>query len=145
MLCCLVLAYCNALNLCCRMAMGESDVVLLTQAQVETDDLLRKRKSHDVGALVDPLDKEKVRSKLCGHPRSGGIYRPKKHVAHVGTSVAKCSKNSHEAKDKCKISLDEGTHKRKEKKSMFLGLERMSIRSRVGSNLEPDKLGAIDK
>ncbi|KAK3122984.1 hypothetical protein QOZ80_8AG0621510 [Eleusine coracana subsp. coracana] len=84
-----------------------------------TTGVVLKRNSDDVGwkygVLVDPLNKEKVRCKFYGHTSSAGIYRLKQHVARVGTSVIKCTKQTPEEKAECKKSLDEASRKRKEK------------------------------
>jgi hypothetical protein len=78
------------------MATNESGVTSLTAAA--TEPVILKRNSDDVGwqygVLVDPLNKEKVRCLLCGHCSSGGIYRLKLHVGHVGSFVAKCKKTT---------------------------------------------------
>jgi hypothetical protein len=50
--------------------------------------------------------KNKVKCMLCN------LASNKKHVAHVGSDVAKCKESSHKPKDKCKKSLDETCKKR---------------------------------
>jgi hypothetical protein len=78
-----------------------------------------KAKSNDVGweygSLVDASNKNKVKCLLCNLVINGGVFRLKKHVAHVGNDVAKCKESSQEAKDKCKKSLEETSKKRMEK------------------------------
>lgn len=160
----LVLAHSNLLNMCCRMATGESGMTAEAGAAAAATDpgvLILKRNSDDVGwkygVLIDPLNKEKVRCLFCGHVSSAGIYRLKQHVAHVGGSVAKCKKHTPEAKEECRKSLEEATRKRKEKVARDLNLreevnvskvgeeeEVTCIGSQVGSS-EPHKLGPIDK
>jgi hypothetical protein len=97
------------------MATGESGMTTLTAAT--TDPVVLKRNSDDIGweygVLVNPVNKEKVRCLLCDHYSSGGIYRLKQHVGHVGSAVAKCKKTTLEAKDKCKKSLEEATRERR--------------------------------
>jgi hypothetical protein len=108
------------------MATNESGVTSLTAAATEPEPVILKRNSDDVGwqygVLVDPLNKEKVWCLLCGHCSSGGIYRLKQHVGHVGSVVAKCKKTISEAKEKYKKSLEEATRKRKEKTARDLNL-----------------------
>jgi hypothetical protein len=103
------------------------------------------------------VNKEKVRCLPCSHCSSGGIYRLKQHVGHVGSVVAKCKKTTPEANDKCKKSLEEATRKRKEKTARDLNLREEVNVSRVGEEdkvtclgsgvgrSEPHKLGPIDK
>jgi hypothetical protein len=78
-----------------------------------------KRMPNDVGweygSVVDASNKNKVKCMLCNIVINGGVYRLKKHVAHVGNDVAKCKESSQEAKDKCKKSLEETSKKRSEK------------------------------
>ncbi|CAA0806955.1 hAT transposon superfamily protein [Striga hermonthica] len=127
-------------------------------AAVEKENVL-KRKSDDVGwdygFLVDPTNMNKVKCKLCGHESSGGIYRLKQHIAHVGTTVAKCKDSKPEDKEKCKKSLDGAARKKREKIVRELSLREDVNVSRVeggteeevtciGSS-EPHKLGPIDK
>ncbi|CAA0819867.1 hAT transposon superfamily protein [Striga hermonthica] len=86
------------------MATGETNVAIEATAieATTTNSVVLKRNSDDVGwkygVLVDPLNKEKVRCLFCGHTSSGGIYCLKQHVAHVGTSVVNCTKQTEEAK-----------------------------------------------
>jgi long-subunit fatty acid transport protein len=80
-----------------------------------------KRKSDDVGweygSLFDPSKMDKVKCMFCNHVSTGGVYRLKQHVAHVGTNVVKSKKeSSQEAKDRCKKSLEEASNKRREEK-----------------------------
>jgi hypothetical protein len=94
---------------------------------------------------------------LCGHLSSGGIYRLKQHVGHVGSVVAKRKKTTSEAKEKCKKSLEEAIRKRKEKIACDLNLREEVNVSRVGEedeityvasgvgSSEPHRLGPIDK
>jgi hypothetical protein len=142
------------------MTTDQSGVTSLTAAVTTYEPVILKRNSDDVGweygVLVDPLSKEKVRCLLCGHVSSGGIYRLKQHVGHVGSVVAKCKQTTPEAKDKCKKSLEEATRKRKEKTIHELNLREVNvskvgeedevtcIASGVGSS-EPHRLGPIDK
>jgi hypothetical protein len=142
----------------CRMATDETGVTSLIG--VATDPVVLKRNSDDVGweygVLVDPQNKEKVWCLLCGHLSSGGIYRLKQHVGHVGSVVAKCKKTTSEAKEKCKKSLEEATRKRKEKIACDLNLREVNV-SRVGEedeityvasgvgSSETHRLGPIDK
>ncbi|CAA0827671.1 hAT transposon superfamily protein [Striga hermonthica] len=152
------------------MATGETNVAIeatateaTTTEATATNSVVLKRNSDDVGwkygALVDPLNKEKVRCLFCGHTSSGGICRLKQHVAHVGTSVVKCTKQTEDAKTACKKSLEEATRKRKEKTARDLNLREEVNVSRVGeqeqdevtcvgsqvASSEPHKLGPIDK
>ena len=88
-----------------------------------------KRKSDDVGweygSLVDASKMDKVK---CNHVSTGGVYRHKQHVAHIGNAVVKCKKSSQEAKDRCKKSLEEVSKKRRENTSRELELrEGMNI------------------
>jgi hypothetical protein len=79
-----------------------------------------KRKSDDVGweygSLVDPSKLDKVKCMFCNHVSTGGVYRLKQHVAHVGADVVKCKNSSQEPKDRCKNSLEEASNKRREEK-----------------------------
>ncbi|TVU05798.1 hypothetical protein EJB05_48981 [Eragrostis curvula] len=64
-----------------------------TAAEGAQEENVLKRKSDDIGwengLLVDPKDKE-IRCLICGYLSSGGIYCLKQHVAHIGSTVAKC-------------------------------------------------------
>ncbi|CAA0813250.1 hAT transposon superfamily protein [Striga hermonthica] len=127
-------------------------------AAVEKENVL-KRKSDDVGwdygFLVDSTNMNKVKCKLCGHESSGGIYRLKQHIAHVGTTVAKCKDNKPEDKDKCKKSLDGAAMKKREKIVRELNLREDVNVSRVEGGTEeevtcigstkPHNLWPIDK
>jgi hypothetical protein len=141
------------------MATDQYGMTSLTGVAMEP--MILKRNSDDVGweygVLVDPQNKEKVRCLLCGHCNSGGIYRLKQHVGHVGSVVAKCKKMTPEAKDKCKKSIEEATRKRKEKTAHDLNLreevnvtkvgdedEVTCVESGVGKS-ESHKLGPLDK
>jgi hypothetical protein len=115
-----------------------------------------KRKSDDVGweygSLVDPSQLDKVKCMFCNHVSTGGVYRLKQHVANVSNVVAKCKKSSHEAKDRCKKSLEEASRNRREKAAREIELRESVNISRVGDedvnhigSSEPHKLGPIDK
>ena len=115
-----------------------------------------KRKSDDVGweyrSLADASNKDKVKCSFCNLVFSGGIYRHKKHVAHVGIAVVKCKKSSQEAKDMCRKSLEEASKKRRAKTARELELRESVNISHVGDNevtsigsTKPHKLGPIDK
>ena len=56
-----------------------------------------KRKSDDVGwdygSLADASNKDKVKCIFFNHVSTGGVYRHKQHVAHVGNAVVKCKKS----------------------------------------------------
>lgn len=115
-----------------------------------------KRKSDDVGweygSLVDPSNLDRVKCMFCNHVSTGGVYRLKQHVAHVGNVVAKCKKSSQEAKDRCKKALEGASKKRREKTARELELRGSVNISRVGDeevncvgSSEPHKLGPIDK
>lgn len=126
-------------------------------ATVQKENVL-KRKSDDVGweygFLCDPTNINKVKCKLCGHESSGGIYRLKQHIAHVGTFVVNCPKSTEEAKEKCKKSLDGAARKKREKTARELNLrEDVKVSQVEGEEEEaiclgrsdPHKLGPIDK
>jgi hypothetical protein len=90
--------------------------MLEINAEALEKDNVNKTKSKDAGweygNLVDASNKNKVKCMLCNLVVNGGVFRLKKHVAHVGNDVAKCKKSSQEAKDKCKKSLEETSKKR---------------------------------
>ena len=77
----------------------------INAATLQKENVLRG-KSDDVGweygSLVDVSNKNKVKCMLCNLVINGGVYRLKKHVAHVGNDVTKCKESSQDAKDKCK-------------------------------------------
>ncbi|KAI5006856.1 hypothetical protein ZWY2020_042068 [Hordeum vulgare] len=114
-----------------------------------------KRKSDDVGweceSLADASNKDKVKCMFCNHVSTGGVYRHKQHVAHVGNGVVKCKKISQEAKDRCRKSLEEASNKRREKIVHEQELRQSVNISRIGDDeatcmerAEPQKLGPID-
>jgi hypothetical protein len=118
-----------------------------------------KRKSSDIGwewgRLCDPNDKNKVKCLLCGH-ESEGINRLKQHLAHRGTSIAKCQKVPEEVKQKCIKNLDEMAKKKKDKHQhdkevrenvqLAIGEEEVTeVESLAGSSSTPRKLGPMDK
>ncbi|KAI5016720.1 hypothetical protein ZWY2020_006571 [Hordeum vulgare] len=115
-----------------------------------------KRKSDDVGweywSLADASNMDKVKCMFCNHVSTGGVYRHKQHVAHVGNAVVKCKKTSQEAKDRCRKSLEEAPNKRREKAAREQELRQSVNISRIGddeatcmASVEPQKLGPIDK
>lgn len=123
------------------------------------DNHLKRKSSYigwEWGRLYDPNDKNKVRCLLCGHESSAGINRFKQHLAHVGTSVAKCPKVSEEIKQKCKKDLDSTAKKKMEKKQHDREVrenvqlataeeEVIEVESLTGSSSTPRKLGPIDR
>jgi hypothetical protein len=126
------------------MATDESGVTSLTVVATAAAMVLKRNSDNvgwEYGVLVNPLNKEKVRCLLCGHCSSGGIYRLKQHVGHVGSVVAKCKKTTPEAKDKCKKSLEEATRKRKEKTHDLNLREEVNV-SRVGEEDEVTCVGS---
>jgi len=118
-----------------------------------------KRKSSDIGwewgRLCDPNDKNKVKCLLCGH-ESAGINRLKQHLAHRGTSIAKCQKVPDDVKQKCIQNLDEIANKKKGKQQhdkelrenvqLATGEEEVTeVESLAGSSSTPHKLGPMDR
>ncbi|XP_066347588.1 uncharacterized protein [Miscanthus floridulus] len=118
-----------------------------------------KRKSSDIGKewgrLCDPNDKNKVKCLLCGH-ESAGINRLKQHLAHRGTSIAKCQKVPDDVKQKCIQNLDEIANKKKGKQQrdkelrenvqLATGEEEVTeVESLAGSLSTPHKLGPMDR
>ncbi|XP_066351342.1 uncharacterized protein [Miscanthus floridulus] len=104
------------------MATSEAAAAAGTEAaapEVNEVDNHLKRKSSDIGwewgRLCDPNDKNRVKCLFCGQESTAGIYRLKQHLAHVGTSIVKCSKVSEEVKQKCKRNLDETAKKKRDK------------------------------
>lgn len=108
----------------------------MNAASASQEENVLKRKSDDVGweygSLVDPSKPDKVKCMFCNHVSTGGVYRLKQHVAHVGSAVVKCKKSSWEAKDRCKKSLEEASNKRREKTARELELRENVNISRVG-------------
>lgn len=146
-------------KIACRMSTSEP-VAVATVTETEGENHL-KRKSRDIGwewgRLCDPNDKQRVKCLLCGHESTAGIHRFKQHLAHVGTSVAKCEKVSDEIKAKCKRDLDATAQKKKDKQKhdrevrdnvQITVLEEEEVEgqlSKVGSSGESHKLGPMDK
>ncbi|XP_066317483.1 uncharacterized protein [Miscanthus floridulus] len=134
---------------------------LLAAAAPEAADIANhlKRKSSDIGwewgRLCDPNDKNKVKCLLCGH-ESAGINRLKQHLAHRGTSIAKCQKVPDDVKQKCIQNLDEIANKKKGKQQrdkelrenvqLATGEEEVTeVESLAGSSSTPHKLGPMDR
>lgn len=139
-------------------ASATSSTPSVSQFSSKSDALL-KRKSNDVGwefgTLADPLNKDRVKCKLCGKVMSGGVRRIKEHVRHVKGNVLPCTKASADEIAKCKNAIDEVKVKKRNLKKheeeliktvnvMGLDNEEEELRETLGS--KPSRsLGPMDK
>ncbi|KAH7670373.1 hypothetical protein IHE45_10G021800 [Dioscorea alata] len=80
-----------------------------------------KHNSSDVGwefaVLADPTNPYKLKCKFCMKVVSGGIYRMKQRIANIKGNVSSCSMCTEEAKDKCKVAIEEAKRKKQDKTS----------------------------
>ncbi|CAN1824866.1 hypothetical protein LINPERHAP1_LOCUS30933 [Linum perenne] len=139
----------------------EMSLVAATNAEGNTDAIVLKRKSSDIGwqygTLADPLNNlGKIKCNFCRHVSSGGIFRFKQHIAGNDSNVSKCPNVPKEARDACLKAFAETAKKKKEKMARELGLrEDVFVSSEVGQekeaeatcigSSEPHKLGPLDK
>ena len=115
-----------------------------------------KRSSGDVGweygELIDALNLDKVKCKLCGKVLSGGIYRIKQHVGHVKGNAAPCKKSSDEDKLKCKNAIEEAKAKKRQKNQHEVQVrdevvieDDEEVEGTLGSRKTPRNLGPMDR
>jgi len=114
------------------MATSEAAAAAGTEAaapEVNEVDNHLKRKSSDIGwewgRLCDPNDKNRVKCLFCGQESTAGIYRLKQHLAHVGTSIVKCSKVSEEVNKSARGILMKQQRRKEISSSMTKRLGRM--------------------
>ena len=76
-----------------------------------------KRNSDAVGwefaTLIDPLDLQQVKCKLCGKELGGGVNRMKQHIGQVKGSVTSCNVATPDQQKRCKDAYEAPQKKKK--------------------------------
>lgn len=76
-----------------------------------------KRNSDDMGwelaALINHLDLQRVKCKLCGKEMGGGVNRMKQHIGHVKGQVTSCNVATPDIQKRCKEAYEAPQKKKK--------------------------------
>ncbi|XBI71900.1 hypothetical protein VPH35_065989 [Triticum aestivum] len=76
-----------------------------------------KGNSDDMGwefaTLINPLDLQRVKCKLCGKEMGGGINRMKQHIGQVKGSVTSCNVATPDQQKRCKDAYEAPQKKNK--------------------------------
>ena len=76
-----------------------------------------KRNSDDMGwefaTLINPLDLQRVKCKLCGKEMGGGVNRMKQHIGQVKGSMTSCNVATPDQQKRCKDAYEAPQKKKK--------------------------------